>query len=113
MALKKREPTELINLNKEMEGFCSNRSENSCDIKLDISRTPANDSLLSTDPSTRPLTVPVVDDGRRRVRAEALGKFEDGGCGGLVAAQEEEVVEENERCEAQWFLRKDENLTNG
>ncbi|CAA2971758.1 homeobox-leucine zipper protein ATHB-13-like [Olea europaea var. sylvestris] len=58
MALKKREPTELINLNKEMEGSCSNRSENSCDIKLDISRTPANGSPLSTHPSTRPLFAP-------------------------------------------------------
>lgn len=45
MALKSREPTESINLNKETEGSCSNRSENSSDnIKLDISRTPAIDS---------------------------------------------------------------------
>lgn len=44
MALKNREPTESINLNKETEGSCSNRSENSSDIKLDISRTPAIDS---------------------------------------------------------------------
>ncbi|OMO93191.1 hypothetical protein CCACVL1_06598 [Corchorus capsularis] len=49
MALKSREPTESINLNiKETEGSCSNRSENSSDIKLDISRTPAIDSPLST-----------------------------------------------------------------
>ncbi|KAK1437755.1 hypothetical protein QVD17_03553 [Tagetes erecta] len=49
MALKNREPTELINLNiKETEGSCSNRSENSSEIKLDISRTPANDSPLSS-----------------------------------------------------------------
>ncbi|KAK0573391.1 hypothetical protein LWI29_007454 [Acer saccharum] len=41
MALKNREVNESINLNKETEGSCSNRSENSCDIKLDISRTPA------------------------------------------------------------------------
>ncbi|CAA2956515.1 Hypothetical predicted protein, partial [Olea europaea subsp. europaea] len=32
-------------------------------------------------------TTPAVDGGRRRVRAEALGEVEDGGCGGLVAAQ--------------------------
>ncbi|CDP00303.1 unnamed protein product [Coffea canephora] len=52
-ALKNREPTESINLNKETEGSCSNRSENSSDIKLDISRTPAidRDSPLSTHPT--------------------------------------------------------------
>ncbi|EEF42166.1 homeobox protein, putative [Ricinus communis] len=56
MALKSREPTESINLNKETEGSCSNRSENSSDIKLDISRTPAIDSPLSNHPITsRPL----------------------------------------------------------
>ncbi|GKC33415.1 hypothetical protein Tco_1040709 [Tanacetum coccineum] len=49
MALKNREPTELINLNvKETEGSSSNRSENSSEIKLDISRTPPNDSPLSS-----------------------------------------------------------------
>uniref|UniRef100_A0A5B7A4X7 Homeobox-leucine zipper protein n=1 Tax=Davidia involucrata TaxID=16924 RepID=A0A5B7A4X7_DAVIN len=53
LALKNREPTESINLNKETEGSCSNRSENSSDIKLDISRTPANDS---PDLSTHPIT---------------------------------------------------------
>ncbi|KAK7274783.1 hypothetical protein RIF29_15882 [Crotalaria pallida] len=49
LALKSREPTESINLNKETEGSCSNRSENSSDnIKLDISRTPAiDDSPIS------------------------------------------------------------------
>ena len=52
MALKSREPTESINLNKETEGSCSNRSENSSDIKLDISRTPAIDSPLSTQHQT-------------------------------------------------------------
>ncbi|KAK9064548.1 hypothetical protein SSX86_015930 [Deinandra increscens subsp. villosa] len=49
MALKNREPTEMINLNiKETEGSCSNRSENSSEIKLDISRKPAIDSPLSS-----------------------------------------------------------------
>ncbi|KAE8729980.1 Homeobox-leucine zipper protein ATHB-13 [Hibiscus syriacus] len=52
MALKSREPTESINLNKETEGSCSNRSENSSDIKLDISRTLAIDSPLSTHPTS-------------------------------------------------------------
>jgi len=55
LALKNREPTESINLNKETEGSCSNRSENSSEIKLDISRTPAIDSPLSTHPTSRPL----------------------------------------------------------
>lgn len=44
VALKNREPTESINLNKETEGSSSNRSENSSEIKLDISRNPAIDS---------------------------------------------------------------------
>lgn len=39
MALKGREGSEPINLNKEKESSCSNRSENSPDINLDISRT--------------------------------------------------------------------------
>ncbi|XP_065861436.1 homeobox-leucine zipper protein ATHB-13-like [Euphorbia lathyris] len=52
MALKSREPTESINLNKETEGSCSNRSENSSEIKLDISTTAAIDSPLSNHPTT-------------------------------------------------------------
>uniref|UniRef100_J3LKG2 Homeobox-leucine zipper protein n=2 Tax=Oryza brachyantha TaxID=4533 RepID=J3LKG2_ORYBR len=41
VALKGREAaSELINLNKETEASCSNRSENSSEINLDISRTP-------------------------------------------------------------------------
>ncbi|MQL87870.1 hypothetical protein Taro_020406 [Colocasia esculenta] len=36
-----REAPEPINLNKETEGSCSNRSDNSSDINLDISKTPA------------------------------------------------------------------------
>ncbi|GLT66396.1 hypothetical protein SLA2020_387620 [Shorea laevis] len=52
VALKSREPTESINLNKETEGSCSNRSENSSEVKLDISRTPAIDS---PHPTSRPL----------------------------------------------------------
>ncbi|CAI8606782.1 unnamed protein product [Vicia faba] len=54
LALKNREPTESINLNKETEGSSSNRSENSSEIKLDIStRTQgAIDSPLSTQQQT-------------------------------------------------------------
>ncbi|RWW08939.1 hypothetical protein BHE74_00028479 [Ensete ventricosum] len=40
LALRGREASDLINLNKETEGSCSNRSENSSEINLDISRTP-------------------------------------------------------------------------
>uniref|UniRef100_A0A0E0K9C4 Homeobox-leucine zipper protein n=1 Tax=Oryza punctata TaxID=4537 RepID=A0A0E0K9C4_ORYPU len=41
VALKGREAaSELINLNKETEASCSNRSENSSEINLDISRPP-------------------------------------------------------------------------
>ncbi|GAB4829187.1 Homeobox-leucine zipper protein ATHB-13 [Ancistrocladus abbreviatus] len=60
LALKGREPTESINLNKETEGSCSNRSENSSEIKLDISRTPTtNDSHLSAHPTrSRPFFPP-------------------------------------------------------
>ncbi|KAK8930744.1 Homeobox-leucine zipper protein HOX21 [Platanthera zijinensis] len=40
LSLKGKEtPDQLINLNKETEGSCSNRSENSSEINLDISRT--------------------------------------------------------------------------
>lgn len=65
LTLKNREPTEL-NLNKETEGSSSNRSENSSDIKADISKTPATERTLSAQatslplfpPSLRPNTVP-------------------------------------------------------
>ncbi|KAJ6321790.1 hypothetical protein OIU77_011798 [Salix suchowensis] len=53
LALKNKEPTESINLNKETEGSCSFRSENSSDVKLDIARTPATDSPL---PNHHPLS---------------------------------------------------------
>lgn len=46
MALKGRETSELINLNKETEASCSNRSENSSEINLDISRTSVTESPL-------------------------------------------------------------------
>ncbi|XP_030449294.1 homeobox-leucine zipper protein ATHB-13-like [Syzygium oleosum] len=49
LALKStREPAESINLNKETDqGSCSNRSENSSEIKLDITRTPPVESPVS------------------------------------------------------------------
>jgi len=42
---------ELINLNKETEASCSNRSENSSEINLDISRTPPSDGPMDAPPS--------------------------------------------------------------
>ncbi|CAL5418829.1 unnamed protein product [Camellia sinensis] len=61
LSLRSREPTESINLNKETEGSCSNRNENSSDVKLDMSRTPAiefDSPPLSTHPTSRPLFPP-------------------------------------------------------
>ncbi|KAL7161611.1 hypothetical protein ACSBR2_042141 [Camellia fascicularis] len=57
IALKNREPTESINLNKETEGSSCNRSENSSEIKLDIStRTPpAMDSPSSNHHHGHPI----------------------------------------------------------
>ncbi|OEL29418.1 Homeobox-leucine zipper protein HOX21 [Dichanthelium oligosanthes] len=51
LALKGREAgSELINLNKETEASCSNRSENSSEINLDISRTPPSEGPLDPPP---------------------------------------------------------------
>ncbi|XP_009409146.2 homeobox-leucine zipper protein HOX21 [Musa acuminata AAA Group] len=46
MTLRGREPSDLINLNKDTEGSCSNRSENSSEINLDISRQSVDKSPL-------------------------------------------------------------------
>ncbi|XP_077224524.1 homeobox-leucine zipper protein ATHB-13-like [Tasmannia lanceolata] len=51
LTLKSRETSEPINLNKETEGSCSNRSDNSSDINLDISRNSTIDSPLSSHPN--------------------------------------------------------------
>ncbi|KAJ8445451.1 hypothetical protein Cgig2_031264 [Carnegiea gigantea] len=57
MALKNREPTKSINLNKETDqGSSSNRSENSSEIKLDISRTPTTTIGSTLDLSAHPAT---------------------------------------------------------
>ncbi|KAJ1298594.1 hypothetical protein BS78_01G465800 [Paspalum vaginatum] len=52
LALKGREAggSELINLNKETEASCSNRSENSSEINLDISRTPPSEGPAMDPP---------------------------------------------------------------
>jgi homeobox-leucine zipper protein len=54
LALKGREAaggsSELINLNKETEASCSNRSEDSSEINLDISRTPASEGPMDHPP---------------------------------------------------------------
>ncbi|KAE9598007.1 hypothetical protein Lal_00029590 [Lupinus albus] len=60
LALKSREPTESINLNREREGSSSIRSENSSEIKLDMSRTtpaiesPHHQRILFPSSSIRP-----------------------------------------------------------
>uniref|UniRef100_A0A1D1XZ29 Homeobox-leucine zipper protein n=1 Tax=Anthurium amnicola TaxID=1678845 RepID=A0A1D1XZ29_9ARAE len=57
-ALRGRDESEPINLNKETEGSCSNKSDNSCDInQLDVSRTPPIDSPMET-PHLRPFLQP-------------------------------------------------------
>ncbi|GAB2214077.1 hypothetical protein Droror1_Dr00018413 [Drosera rotundifolia] len=63
LALRNREPTESINLNKETDqGSCSNRSENSSEIKLDISTTqqapPPAPAALNSQPTSIPLFPP-------------------------------------------------------
>lgn len=88
MALKNREvPTESINLNKETEGSCSNRSENSSDIKLDISRTPAAiDSPLSNHHhqiTSRTLFPPSTTMANSN-SASASAKPSSGGGGGMA-----------------------------
>ncbi|CAH8326980.1 unnamed protein product [Eruca vesicaria subsp. sativa] len=59
MGLKNREQTESINLNKETEGSCSNRSDNSSDnLRLDISTAPpSNDSTITGGHPPAPQTV--------------------------------------------------------
>ncbi|CAN1321615.1 Homeobox-leucine zipper protein ATHB-13 [Linum perenne] len=67
LALKGRGPThEPINLNKETEGSCSNRSESSSDIRLDNTPASAIDSPISSTPNgSRPFfpTPPIVPNG--------------------------------------------------
>ncbi|CAN1321614.1 Homeobox-leucine zipper protein ATHB-13 [Linum perenne] len=68
LALKGRGPThEPINLNKETEGSCSNRSESSSDIRLDNTPASAIDSPISSTPNGSrpffPTTPPIVPNG--------------------------------------------------
>ncbi|GMH26147.1 hypothetical protein Nepgr_027990 [Nepenthes gracilis] len=59
LALQSRESTESINLNKETNGSCNNVSENSSEVKLDISRKPTTiGSPLSAPPTSRTLLLP-------------------------------------------------------
>ncbi|RWW27603.1 hypothetical protein BHE74_00012554 [Ensete ventricosum] len=51
LSLKRRETSELINLNKETEGSSSNRSENSSEINLDLSRASVTESPLNPNQS--------------------------------------------------------------
>ncbi|XP_073130913.1 homeobox-leucine zipper protein ATHB-13-like [Henckelia pumila] len=69
-----REPTEYsINLNKETEGSCSNRSENSSDIKLDISRNPAAiDSALATNRTLRQSNIGIQNSSRPEIQVPKM-----------------------------------------
>ncbi|XP_074562130.1 homeobox-leucine zipper protein ATHB-13-like [Curcuma longa] len=64
LTLKGKETSEPINLNKETEGSCSMRSENSSDINLVISRAPISESPSDLNqgrnffPSYRPPSAP-------------------------------------------------------
>lgn len=60
LALKNLDPAELINLNKKTDGSCSNTSENSSDVNIEISRTlPAMNSLanITSRSSARPAEI--------------------------------------------------------
>ncbi|KAK9105049.1 hypothetical protein Scep_021893 [Stephania cephalantha] len=88
LSLKSREPTESINLNKETDqGSCSNRSENSSDINLHISRTPAIDSptsphtsksLFPTTTSMRPASLGQLIQNSSRSSEVPCSKIEHG-----------------------------------
>lgn len=99
LALKGRETTELINLNKENEASCSNRSENSSEINLDISRTSATQSALNSHqtisfyPSIRPTEIDHLLQGTSRPEIQCP-KIEhaipDGNFSNLLCSMEEQ-----------------------
>lgn len=100
LALKGREASELINLNKETEGSCSNRSENSSEINLDISRTSATESPLNPHqsipffPSIRPADIDQLLQSSSRPELQCP-KIEqgipDGSFGNLLCSMEEQA----------------------
>ncbi|XP_010926222.2 homeobox-leucine zipper protein HOX21 [Elaeis guineensis] len=100
LALKGREASELINLNKETEGSCSNRSENSSEINLDISRTSATESPLNPHqsipffPSIRPADIDQLLQSSSRPELQCP-KIEqgipDGTFGNLLCSMEEQA----------------------
>ncbi|XP_028808426.1 homeobox-leucine zipper protein ATHB-13 [Neltuma alba] len=102
-ALKNREPTESINLNKETEGSCSNRSENSSEIKFDITRTPTMDS---PDLSTHQTSITLFPSSSASVRPPSAS--------GGVAPQLFQASSRPElhQCEKVDQMAKEENLSN-
>ncbi|MED6182007.1 hypothetical protein PIB30_024797 [Stylosanthes scabra] len=77
LALKNREATtESINLNKDTEGSCSNRSENSSEIKFDIStRTPTpttTTTIVDSPLSSKPLFPPCSSSSTRPQQHQLL-----------------------------------------
>lgn len=78
---------ELINLNKETEGSSSNRSDNSCDINLEISRTAAShiDGAVNQNHAGGGAGRQFFPDSYRQPLPNAiqvLPKMENGGGGG-------------------------------
>ncbi|KAE8705363.1 Homeobox-leucine zipper protein HOX21 [Hibiscus syriacus] len=100
MALKSREPTESINLNKETEGSCSNRSENSSDVKFNISRTPAIDSPLSAYPTS------ITFFPTSNIRPPG------GGGGGAQLFQNSSSMPDHHQCQKMDQMVKEESLSN-
>ncbi|KAF7828077.1 homeobox-leucine zipper protein ATHB-13-like [Senna tora] len=101
LALKSREPTESINLNKETEGSCSNRSENSSEIKFDITRTPA--AIDSPDLSTQQTSITLFPSSSASVRPSSGG----GGVTQLLQASSRPDLQ----CQKVDQMAKDESLS--
>ncbi|CAN6484700.1 unnamed protein product [Victoria cruziana] len=96
MVLKKSRETEPINLNKETEGSCSIKSENSSDLNLDISKAAVDSPITShalrpVYPPIRPANVVQFLQGPSRSDLSSQ-KFMAGA--GAAAADENAVQEE-------------------
>ncbi|XP_062210049.1 homeobox-leucine zipper protein HOX21-like [Phragmites australis] len=100
LALKSREAgSELINLNKETEASCSNRSENSSEINLDTSRTPPSEGPMDPPqhqhagrgggmiPFYPSVGRPAGVDIDRLLHSSSAPKLEQHGNGGVQAAE--------------------------
>ncbi|GFP87374.1 homeobox-leucine zipper protein athb-13 [Phtheirospermum japonicum] len=102
LALKTREPTESINLNKETEGSCSNPSENSSEIKLN---NPAIDSPLSANPNiaNKPLFPPSL-----RPNSVAQQLFHNSSRAEMQCAKMDQIVNNKEESLCNMFSGMDD-----